>query len=157
MNDITATGNDITPLVQRMKTAALKAKSEANEWGYDTDAFHDEATPDAVIQVVEALEASDAEFKNSVRRESAARNKIDEQAKRIAELEESHAQVIQARDHYKRMAEEGLKGLQESRAVTVKLPDVEKWRKPDAVRAQNAYRVLTVNTLSAAGINVEAE
>lgn len=38
---------------------------------------------------------------------------------------------------------------------SVKLPDVEKWRKPDEVRAQNAYRVLTVNTLSAAGINVE--
>lgn len=48
--------NDITALAQRMKASALKAKSEANEWGYDTDAFHDEATPDAVIQVVEALE-----------------------------------------------------------------------------------------------------
>lgn len=53
--------SDITPLAQRMKAAALKAKSEANEWGYDTDAFHDEATPDAVIQVVEDLEASRAE------------------------------------------------------------------------------------------------
>lgn len=47
---------EITAQAQRMKAAALKAKSEANEWGYDTDAFHDEATPDAVIQVVEALE-----------------------------------------------------------------------------------------------------
>ncbi|VDZ82689.1 hypothetical protein U0026_09135 [Kluyvera intermedia] len=52
--------NEITPLAQRMKAAALKAKSEANEWGYDTDAFHDEATPDAVIQVVEALEKAQA-------------------------------------------------------------------------------------------------
>ncbi|ENZ7716336.1 ead/Ea22-like family protein [Klebsiella aerogenes] len=42
--------------------------------------------------------------------------------KRIAELEESHAQVIQSRDHYKRMSEEGLKQLAESRTVTVKLP-----------------------------------
>lgn len=43
---------------------------------------------------------------------------------RIAELEESHAQVIQSRDHYKRMSEEGLKQLAESRTVTVKLPDL---------------------------------
>ena len=41
---------------------------------------------------------------------------------RIASLEESHAQVIQSRDHYKRMTEEGLKQLAESRTVTVKLP-----------------------------------
>lgn len=41
---------------------------------------------------------------------------------RNAELEESHAQVIQSRDHYKRMSEEGLKQLAESRTVTVKLP-----------------------------------
>ena len=42
----------------------------------------------------------------------------------------------------------------ESRTVTVKLPEVEKWRKPDAVRAQNAYRILTANELAAAGIQV---
>ncbi|WP_325080260.1 hypothetical protein [Klebsiella aerogenes] len=36
---------------------------------------------------------------------------------RIAELEESHAQVIQSRDHYKRMSEEGLKQLAEPRPV----------------------------------------
>lgn len=41
---------------------------------------------------------------------------------RIAELEESNAQVIQSRDHYKRMTEEGLKQLAESRTVIVKLP-----------------------------------
>ncbi|EPT4024194.1 hypothetical protein [Kluyvera ascorbata] len=37
---------------------------------------------------------------------------------RITELEESHAQVIQSRDHYKHMTEEGLKQLAESRTVT---------------------------------------
>lgn len=47
-----------------------------------------------------------------------------EAKKRIAELEESHAQVIQSRDHYKRMSEEGLKQLAVSRTVTVKLPDL---------------------------------
>ena len=40
---------------------------------------------------------------------------------RISELEESNAQVIHSRDHYKRMSEEGLKQLAESRTVTVKL------------------------------------
>ena len=44
--------------------------------------------------------------------------------KRIAELEESHAQVIQSRDHYKRMTEEGLKQLAESRTVTAAAADV---------------------------------
>ena len=44
--------------------------------------------------------------------------------KRIAELEESHAQVIQSRDHYKRISEEGLKKLAESRTVTVKFSPI---------------------------------
>ncbi|HFZ0536208.1 TPA: hypothetical protein ACIJO6_001536 [Klebsiella aerogenes] len=45
-----------------------------------------------------------------------------EAKKRIAELEESHAQVIQSRDHYKRISEEGLKQLAEPRTFIVKLP-----------------------------------
>ncbi len=49
-------------------------------------------------------------------------SEIDIRDKRIAELEESHAQVIQSRDHYKRISEEGLKQLAESRTITVKLP-----------------------------------
>lgn len=48
--------------------------------------------------------------------------------KRIAGLEESHAQVIQSRDHYKRMSEEGLKQLAESRTVTVKPDDADEVR-----------------------------
>lgn len=52
---------------------------------------------------------------------AAENNEIDARC-RIAELEESHAQVIQSRDHYKRMSEEGLKQLADSRTVTVKLP-----------------------------------
>ena len=115
--------NDITALMQKIKAAAITVARDGrtdDEWFYYLQCVHHKN----VLALVEALEASDAEFKNSVRRESADRNKIDEQAKRIDELEESHAQVIQARDHYKRMAEEGLKGLQESRTVTVKLPEL---------------------------------
>ncbi|EMM6704767.1 ead/Ea22-like family protein [Klebsiella pneumoniae] len=50
------------------------------------------------------------------------RRMVADYRQRIASLEESHAQVIQSRDHYKRMSEEGLKHLAESRIVTVKLP-----------------------------------
>lgn len=52
----------------------------------------------------------------------AAEMEIAALRQRIAELEESNAQVIQSRDHYKRMTEEGLKQLAECRTVTVKLP-----------------------------------
>lgn len=42
-------------------------------------------------------------------------------------------------------------------ARTVTLPDVEKWRSVDAVRAQNAYKVLVSKVLAAAGIGVKGE
>lgn len=45
----------------------------------------------------------------------------------------------------------------EARTVTVKLPDVERWRSVDAERAQNAYRVLVIKTLADAGINLTVE
>lgn len=44
------------------------------------------------------------------------------------------------------------KRIAELGAREVILPDVEKWRSPEAVRAQNAYRVLVGQELSAAGI-----
>ncbi|MGY6356478.1 ead/Ea22-like family protein [Citrobacter amalonaticus] len=44
------------------------------------------------------------------------------------------------------------KRIAELEAREVKLPEVEKWRSPEAVRAQNAYRVLVGQELSAAGI-----
>ncbi|MGH6113603.1 hypothetical protein [Enterobacter hormaechei] len=42
-------------------------------------------------------------------RESEA--KLEAAGKRIAELEKSHAQVIQGRDHYKRMCDEGFRRI----------------------------------------------
>ncbi|HBV3039049.1 TPA: ead/Ea22-like family protein [Klebsiella pneumoniae] len=45
----------------------------------------------------------------------AAEMEIEALRQRIAELEESNAQVIQSRDHYKRMTEEGLKQLAEAK------------------------------------------
>lgn len=53
------------------------------------------------------------------------------------------------------LAAEKLIAELEAREVT--LPDVEKWRSPDAVRAQNAYRVLVGQSLAAAGIRINGE
>ena len=41
--------------------------------------------------------------------------------------------------------------------VVVKLPEVETWRSVDAVRAQNAYRVLVRNAIETAGGSVADE
>ncbi|QRS18172.1 ead/Ea22-like family protein [Klebsiella oxytoca] len=115
---------DITKLAQSLKAAAMEATLE--KWYVDNDfdvcsenygfvaelhgdnlvhnaQFIAVANPANIIALVEALEKAQ---------------------QRIAELEESNAQIIQSRDHYKRMTEEGLKRLAKSRTVTVKLPEL---------------------------------
>lgn len=90
---------DITELAQRLKLEVHRAVSNFNpQMNIKTRDLK---------ELVEALEKA----KGS-----------EELQARIAELEESNAQVIQSRDHYKRMTEEGLKQLAEAR--TVKLPDL---------------------------------
>ena len=49
------------------------------------------------------------------------------------------------------------KRIAELEARTVTLPDVEKWRSVDAVRAQSAYKVLVSKVLAADGIGVKGE
>ncbi|MDT4309826.1 ead/Ea22-like family protein [Klebsiella aerogenes] len=81
------------------------------------------ANPANILALVEELEKAqgmEAYWKTQCR---GITDHCEELQARIAELEESHAQVIQSRDHYKRMSEEGLKQLAESRTVTVKLPE----------------------------------
>jgi len=89
-------------------------------------------------------------------------DELERKDKRIAKLEateqhsqrgwkEAHEQECRAEAAEKRIAE------LEARTVTVKLPDVERWRSVDAVRAQNAYRVLVIKTLADAGINLTVE
>ncbi|HCR0118748.1 TPA: hypothetical protein OMS17_003759 [Klebsiella aerogenes] len=78
------------------------------------------------------------------------RRQYDELYDAYTALRESNAQVIHARDHYKRMSEEGLKQLAESRTVTVKLPQ--------AVSAGGqGYQEKVERILTAAGIKWEAE
>ena len=141
------------------------------------------ANPDNILELVEALEKAqqrngELEQKHCggalMEREiehvevtGKLISEIDIRDKRIDELEESHAQIIQSRDHYKRMTEEGLKQLAESR--TVKMPEVRitvaesrrrnmTWRELGAynegadVAAERIGKALT-----AAGIKWEAE
>ncbi|MEG8893382.1 ead/Ea22-like family protein [Klebsiella pneumoniae] len=90
----------------------------------------------------------------------AAEMEIEALRQRIAELEESNAQVIQSRDHYKRMTEEGLKQLAEAR--TVKLPKpisvLHRREFTEAHCAIYAYPEAELNAaLDDAGIKVEGE
>lgn len=164
---------DITELAQSLKRRA----ASANEFGEGL--FFIKA--DDVLALVEALEKvqTKADVYDMLRDDYGLREKgvgladfVDWQAKRIAELEESHAQVIQSRDHYKRISEEGLKQLAESR--TVKLPDDEdgqaygfgKWANGKLpatagtmtiAYCEDAWRAAFEVFSSAAGIKVEAE
>lgn len=81
-----------------------------------------------------------------------AREKLEAAEKRIAELEESHVQVIQSRDHYKRMSEEWIKAIREAR--TVKLPDYsETYTTGFASEIEHQVR----KVLEMAGVAVEGE
>ncbi|SSH46743.1 RelE family toxin-antitoxin system [Klebsiella pneumoniae] len=83
---------------------------------------------------------------------------LEKAQQRIAELEESNAQVIQSRDHYKRMTEEGLKKLAGAR--TVKLPDLRQIVSGDRYAwSDGVYNYIqdVKVVLAAAGIKVEAE
>ncbi|VGD65657.1 ead/Ea22-like family protein [Klebsiella pneumoniae] len=125
------------------------------------------ANPANILALVEALEKAQAkaDVYDMLRDDYGLREKgvgladfVDWQAKRIAELEESHAQVIQSRDHYKRMTEEGLKQLAESR--TVKLPDLRQIVSGDRyVWSDGVYNYSqdVKVALAAAGIKWEAE
>ncbi|GKI80391.1 hypothetical protein NUBL21976_37080 [Klebsiella pneumoniae] len=163
---------DITELAQRMKAAAEKATP--GPWY-----VHDKPCEDGNY----GIDTSDKEFlaeavvwwgfaRQSIWREEDAKyialanpanilalvEALEKAQQRIAELEESNAQVIQSRDHYKRMTEEGLKQLAEAR--TVKLPDLRQIVSGDRyVWSDGVYNYSqdVKVALAAAGIKVEVE
>lgn len=107
---------------------------------------------DAARQRIVELDRKNSELDSLTQRWAVERA---ENAERIAELEESNAQVIQSRDHYKRMTEEGLKRLAESR--TVKLPKKNiGWDREEDDCWNNAIDACA-EALAAAGIKREAE
>lgn len=192
---------DITELATVLRLAAESEIAYRAE-GDTSDLWQDEASPDNVLALVEALASekricatwrktaeanseklekaqAKADVYDMLRDDYGLREKgvglsdfVDWQANRIAELEESHAQVIQSRDHYKRITDEGLRRLAESRSV--RLPDDEdgqaygfgKWangKLPATAGAmtiaycEDAWRAAFEVFSSTAGIKVEAE
>lgn len=121
---------DINRLIASLKRRSAHAK----DFGDDVT-FVKLEDLDALLEALEKAQQRNGELetysKTAIEFREAARDEnrhlkleLEIAEKRIAELEESHAQVIQSRDHYQRMSEEGLKQLAESRTVTVKLPEV---------------------------------
>ncbi len=108
--------NDITILTAKLKAAALKAKSDANEWGYDTDAFHDVATPDAVIELVDALLVKEEQRANWFEMAQKLGEELDLSEKRIAHLENDEVrQRLSNAEHQLHMAELAKQNLRASR------------------------------------------
>ncbi|WP_206430229.1 hypothetical protein [Klebsiella aerogenes] len=105
---------DLTRLITSLKRRSAHAK----EFG-DSITFVKLKDIDALV---EALETGNTENERMAREIISRNGEIEGLRRHITELEESHAQVIQSRDHYKRMSEEGLKQLAEPRTFIVKLP-----------------------------------
>lgn len=122
------------------------------------------ANPANILALVESLEKAQRRNTEQDAELEREREKSRRVMSRIAVLEESHAQVIHSRDHYKRMSEEGLKQLAESRTVTVKLPEfkmLEDYLAEVAVEERKAIllvvRMEFHHALNAEGIKLEAE
>lgn len=137
--------------------------SECESYGKETDAelsitefaLRAAGYVDALVEALEKAQGMEAYWKTQCR---GITDHCEELQARIAELEESNAQVIQSRDHYKRMTEEGLKQLAEAR--TVKLPDLRQIVSGDRyVWSDGVYNYSqdVKVVLAAAGIKVEAE
>lgn len=97
------------------------AQQERDNWltSFENERFRADKLKAHIDEMTEERTASINELSRIIQREIKAKREAE---KRIAVLEESNAQVIQSRDHYKRMTEEGLKRLAKSR--TVKLPEL---------------------------------
>lgn len=153
--------------------ALEKAQQERENWrtSFDNERFRADKLKAHIDEMTEEQTASINELSRIIQKEVKAKREAE---KRIAELEESNAQIIQSRDHYKRMTEEGLKRLAKSRTVTVKLPDDEdgqaygfgKWANGKLpatagtmtiAYCEDAWRTAFEVFSSAAGIKVEIE
>lgn len=114
--------------INRLLASLKRRSAHAKEFG-DSITFVKLKDIDALVEALEKAQQRNGELetysKTALEFREAARDEnrhlkleLEIAEKRIAGLEESHAQVIQSRDHYKRMSEEGLKHLAESCAVS---------------------------------------
>lgn len=143
---------DINRLISSLKRRSAHAK----EFG-DSITFVKLKDIDALVEALEKAQQRNVELEQGCENDPRIHEIIDLK-ERIAELEESHAQVIQSRDHYKRISEEGLKQLAESRTVTVKLPSLNPAMfNGDVMFGYRKAQKEAVEFCSAAGIKVEVE
>lgn len=137
--------------------ASLKRRSAHAKEFVDSITFVKLEDIDALVEALEKAQQRNVELEQGCENDPRIHEIIDLK-ERIAELEESHAQVIQSRDHYKRMSEEGLKQLAESRTVTVKLPSLNPAMfNGDVMFGYRKAQKEAVEFCSAAGIKVEVE
>lgn len=101
---------DITRLLASLKRRSAHAK----DFGDDVT-FVKLEDLDALVEALEKAQTQSSKWLEAYHKAVSIGARYEQ---RIAELEESHAQVIQSRDHYKRISEEGLKQLAESCAVS---------------------------------------
>ncbi|EMM5730778.1 hypothetical protein [Klebsiella aerogenes] len=115
--------------INRLLASLKRRSAHAKEFG-DSITFVKLKDIDALVEALEKAQQRNGELetysKTALEFREAARDEnrhlkleLEIAEKRIAGLEESHAQVIKSRDHYKRMLEEGLEQLAESRTVTI--------------------------------------
>lgn len=100
--------------INRLISSLKRRSAHAKEFG-DSITFVKLEDLDALVEALEKAQQLATQQGNIA---CALFDEVTAQRQRIAELEESHAQVIQSRDHYQRMSEEGLKQLAESCAVS---------------------------------------
>ncbi|MDG4539495.1 hypothetical protein [Klebsiella aerogenes] len=136
--------------INRLLASLKRRSAHAKEFG-DSITFVKLKDIDALVEALEKARAQSSKWLEAYHKAVLVGARYEE---RIAELEESHAQVIQSRDHYKRMSEEGLKQLAESRTVTVKLPNQTEFDDP-----LSAYEAIEKckEALTEQGIKWEAE
>ncbi|ELX8366046.1 ead/Ea22-like family protein [Enterobacter kobei] len=69
-----------------LRKAAMHART-TDDWGCDADNFHDKATPDAVLALLDELEAKEEQRANWFQMAEKLGADLDAAEKRIAELE----------------------------------------------------------------------
>ncbi|HCR0924528.1 TPA: hypothetical protein OMT71_000714 [Klebsiella aerogenes] len=153
--------------INRLITSLKRRSAHAKEFG-DSITFVKLKDIDALVEALEKAQQREHRAVKLVKDNDSSWELLFSQCEaareRIAELEESHAQVIQSRDHYKRMSEEGLKQLAESRTVTVKLPKLKMLEDYLAEVAVEEWKAILLGVrmefhraLNAEGIKWEAE
>lgn len=137
-----------------LKQAAEKAKLESkDEWGYDTDAFHDEASPATILELLAERDADKA---------------------RIAELEKGHAEAAKQITSWRRIAKKNIAEREadiavltearqriaelEARTLTVKLPTLNpQMFNDDVMFGYRKAQREAVEYCAAAGISLKIE